>query len=321
MVEDKSKYFRSDSDRITISSLLDELENLLGKLDSNNKELAELILQKFDLIQSEIKKSNPNYQDSISTKSQLEYVEKRIRSHARVIINAIGGTEEYIARRNLELKKEDSWWWYLDQYLNEIQKKNLKKTLTISAFAVLLSSLVFLIYQQFFAPPPEVQARIRHEQNADRLIRDGDLDNALIEIQSALSYEPKNYELLIWQGVVLQRLNQVESSQKSFQDAKEAVANLEDFYLAKIYYEFNSGLIDEGLADAQKLIEINPESAEGYLYIGQAYEVQGAYAEAYQAYETASKNAEKSDNAEMIATIKVRMGMLLQTVPLYTPLQ
>jgi hypothetical protein len=56
MVEDKLKYLRSDFDRQTISSHLDELENLLGKLDSNNAELAELVLMKFDLIESEIKK-------------------------------------------------------------------------------------------------------------------------------------------------------------------------------------------------------------------------------------------------------------------------
>lgn len=321
MVEDKLKYLRSDFDRQTISSHLDELENLLGKLDSNNAELAELVLIKFDLIESEIKKNTPDRHVAFAYQTQLEYVEKRIRSHAQVIINAIGGTEQYISKRDQAGKKEDSWWWYLDQYIKEIQKKNLKKTLTIAAVLILLSIVVIVIYQQFFAPPPEVVARIRHEQAADRLISEGNLNSALLEIQSALSYEPKNYELLIWQGVVYQQLGDNESSLQSFQHAKDVIASLEDFYLTKTYYEFNAGLVDLGLADAQKLVEINPESTEGYLYIGQAYEFKGAFADAYKAYETASELAEKSDNAEMIATIKVRMGMLLQSVPLNTPLQ
>jgi tetratricopeptide (TPR) repeat protein len=321
MVEDKLKYLRSDFDRQTISSHLDELENLLGKLDSNNAELAELVLMKFDLIESEIKKNNPDRQVPFAYQTQLEYVENRIRSHAQVIINAMGGTEQYISRRDQAGKKEDSWWWYLDRYIKENQKKNFKKILTIAAVLILLSIVVIFIYQQFFAPPPEVLARIKHEQAADRLISDGNLNGALLEIQSALSYEPENYELLIWQGVVYQQLGDNELSQQSFQHAENIVTSMEEFYLTKTYYEFNGGLIDQGFADAQKLIEINPESAEGYLYIGQVYEIKGAYAEAYQAYETASELAEKSDNTEMIATIKIRMGMLLQTVPLNTPLQ
>ncbi len=321
MVEDKLKYLRSDFDRQTISSHLDELENLLGRLDSNNAELAEMVLNKFDLIHAEIKKNNPDHQVPFAYQTQLDYVEKRIRSNAQVIVNALGGTEKYNARRDQEGKKEESWWWYLDRYIKQIQKKNLKKSLTMAGIFILLSFAVIFIYQQFFAPPPEVQARIRHEQTADRLISAGDLDSALIEIQSALSYEPDNYELLIWQGVVFQQLGDNESSQQSFQQAKDVVASLEDYYLTKTFYEFNGGMFDLGLADAQKLVEINPESAEGYLYIGQAYEFKGAYADAYKAYETASELAEKSDNAEMITTIKVRMGMLLQTVPLNTPLQ
>jgi tetratricopeptide (TPR) repeat protein len=251
----------------------------------------------------------------------LEYVEKRIRSHAQVIINAMGGTEQYISRRDQAGKKEDSWWWYLDRYIKENQKKNIKKTLTIAAVLILLSIVIIFVYQQFFAPPPEVLARIQHEQTADRLISEGNLNSALVEINSALSYEPENYELLIWQGVVYQQLGDNESSQKSFQHAKDVIVSLEDFYLAKTYYEFNGGQVDLAFADAQKLIEINPESAEGYLYIGQVYEIKGAFSDAYKAYETASELAEKSDNAEMIATIKIRMGMLLQTVPLNTPLK
>ncbi len=132
MAEDKLKYLRSDFDRQTISSHLDELENLLGRLDSNNAELAEMVLNKFDLIHAEIKKNNPDHQVPFAYQTQLDYVEKRIRSNAQVIVNALGGTEKYSARRDQEGKKEESWWWYLDRYIKQIQKKNFKKSLTIA---------------------------------------------------------------------------------------------------------------------------------------------------------------------------------------------
>ena len=202
MVEDKLKYLRSDFDRQTISSHLDELENLLGRLDSNNAELAEMVLNKFDLIHAEIKKNNPDPQIPFAYQTQLDYVEKRIRSNAQVIVNALGGTEKYSARRDQEGKKKNHGGGISIVILSK-SRKRIKEFINHCWLYHFIVLAVIFIYQQFFAPPPEVQARIRHEQTADRLISAGDLDSALIEIQSALSYEPDNYELLIWQGVII----------------------------------------------------------------------------------------------------------------------
>jgi len=319
-IEDKLKYLRSDSERNTISSQLDEVENWLGKLDSKNTDLAEKILYQMDKIEKILNQTYADTEIPVSYQTQLQYINNRIRSHAQTIISAVGGVDQLKVKREQAGKKEDAWWWYLDNYVNNNYKKNFQKTLSIIGIIILVVTAVVILYEQFFAPPPEVKARIQHEQAADRLVESGDFDGALKEILAALEITPTSYELWIWQGVIHQKRGDQKAAQQAFLKGHELVEKLESYYLTKAYYEFISGLTDEGLADAQMLVAINPQSPEGFLYIGQAYENKGETAKALDAYEKASVLAENSDNAELIATIKVRMGMLMQTSPLNSPL-
>ena len=319
-IEDKLKYLRSDSERYTISNQLDEVENWLGKLDSKNMDLAEQILYKMDKIDLILSQTYPNTEIPVAYQTQLQYIHNRIRSHAQTIISAVGGVEQLKIKREQAGKKEDAWWWYLDNFVNNNLKKSVQKALKIIGIIVLVAVAVVFLYEQFFAPPPEVKARIQHEQAADRLVESGDFDGALSEIQAALEIVPGSYELWIWQGVIQQKRGDPDAAQQAFMKGHDLVDKLENYYLTKAYYEFISGLTDEGLADAQMLVAINPQSPEGFLYIGQAYESMGETTKALDAYEKASVLAENSDNAELIATIKVRMGMLMQTSPLKSPL-
>ncbi|MHB8135771.1 MAG: tetratricopeptide repeat protein [Anaerolineaceae bacterium] len=320
VIEDKLKYLRSDTERNTISNQLDDVENLLGKLDSKNMDLAERILYQMDKIDRILSQTYADTEIPVAYQTQLQYIYNRIRSHAQTIISAIGGVEQLKVKRERAGKKEDAWWWYLDNYVNNNFKKSVQKTFSIIGIIVLIAVAVVIIYEQFFAPPPEVKARIRHEQAADRLVESGDFDGALQEIQAALKIVPGSYELWIWQGVIQQKRGDQDAAQQAFLKGHDLVDKLENYYLTKAYYEFISGLTDAGLADAQMLVAINPQSPEGFLYIGQAYENLGETTKALDAYEKASVLAEKSDNAELIATIKVRMGMLMQTSPLKSPL-
>jgi cytochrome c-type biogenesis protein CcmH/NrfG len=317
--EDKLKYLRSDFERKTVSGQLEEVENWLGKLDSNNQTLAQKILDELDLIDKNIKNEFSGTEIPLQYQTQLNYIYQRIQTQAKMILSALGGTAQLKKKRQAAGKKEDAWWWYLDDYIRSNQKKSFRKTLTIVGIIAVLGAALFLVYERYFAPPPEVKARLAHEQAADRLVEAREFEAALAEIEAALVFDPDSYELWAWKGVIYLNLGDLDLAETAFQESQKLAGDQEAYYTTKAYFEFISGMVDAGLADAHKVVEINPQSAEGYMYIGQGYESKGELDKAYSAYEKASELAETSENAELIATIRVRMGMLLQSMPINAP--
>jgi len=70
-----------------------------------------------------------------------------------------------------------------------------------------------------------------------------------------------------------------------------------------------SGQTKTALADARAVIELNPDSAIGYLVLGQVNEGAGNYVEAVNAYTRASTLAEAQNKLEIAAIARVQLAM------------
>lgn len=79
------------------------------------------------------------------------------------------------------------------------------------------------------------------------------------------------------------------------------------------------GLLDDLLSEVDNILAVNPQSAEAYLYRGLVQEVQGQNSEAYKSLEKASILAEDQNKAQLVATIRMRMAMIMQSVAIPTP--
>ena len=186
--------------------------------------------------------------------------------------------------------------------------------LIISMFA-----FITLIYYQFFAPPPEVRARIRMEGNIDDLIDAGDYVTAMQEIELAIELTPDYFPLWIKKGVLAKVLGEEQTEIESYDQARILSNDPVLFYIerANIFMQF--GLQDDVLADAENLLEINPDSAEAYLFQGLVFETRGEGEKALKFFERALELAELQEDGQLAATIKVRMGMMMPLVPMLTP--
>jgi tetratricopeptide (TPR) repeat protein len=315
---DKLKYVKTSSNEKTLDQTLDELDSLIGKLDAKNKGIAIQILGLMDEVHNRFSDQIKFDNEGKPQNSQLGYLYKQIRKQAAVIVKAAGGESWFQKQRKETAFPEKAWWWYLDVYLAQKRKKSLLTMVRgFIIFAVIVAGIV-LAYQKWFAPPPEVRARLGYENQASLAIEDGRYEDALYAVNEALTYGPEQYSLWIQKGMLLLKLGDEDAAQKSFDQALALGIDMERYYIERVYNAMQFGMIDLAQEDINQLLKVNPESAEGYLFRGQILESEGDTIGAIQAYEKASQYAEQQEKIELMTTIRMRLGMLMQSAGLPT---
>lgn len=312
----KEKYFHKNDQHKSISSNLDEIETILGKLDGSQSPIAEKVFDIMDEIQEQ--KKFLHNDDKVKIETQFRYVTKRIYLSAKVLLKTIGGKEVLEEKRKAKGSNPDRWWWYLDLYLEDKRKRDLRRNGLIGLALLVVFALLALVYDRFLAPPPEVRARIDYETRIDDFIYAGDYVSAMSEMEGALAIAPNYYPLWIKKGVLAKVLGDEAVEKSSYDTAQQFVESPEYFYYerASIFMQF--GLYDDVLEDTDNLLAINAKSAEAYLYRGLVYEMREETSQALDAFEKAALLAEEQNNNQLVATIRVRMGMLMQSVSIPT---
>ncbi|MAT42697.1 MAG: hypothetical protein CL609_10170 [Anaerolineaceae bacterium] len=315
---DKLKYVKTSSNEKTLDQTLDELDSLIGKLDGKNKEVSIQILGLMDKVHNQFSDQIKFDHEGKPQNPQLGYLYKQIRKQASVIVKAVGGDSWFKTQRKNTSFPETAWWWNLDVYLAQKRKRSLLNMARgFIIFAVIVAGIIFA-YQKWFAPPPEVRARLGFENQASLAIEDGRYEDAIKAVDEALIYGPQQYSLWIQKGMLLLKLGELDAAQKSFDQALALGIDMERYYIERVYNAMQIGLIDLAQEDINQLLKVNPESAEAYLFRGQILESQGDNVGAIQAYEKASQYAEQQEKIELMTTIRMRLGMLMQAAELPT---
>ncbi len=118
--------------------------------------------------------------------------------------------------------------------------------------------------------------------------------------------------------MLLIALGEEEEAQQSFEKALSLGIDQERYYIERIYNAMQIGLMDLAQEDIDQLLIVQPDSAEAYLFRGQILESEGDTSGAIQAYEKASTYAEEQEKIELMTTIRMRLGMLMQSAGLPT---
>ncbi len=315
----KEKYFKKASEGSSINAKLDSIDSSLGIIDGKPTPLVERIFVSLDEIFDQAKELKSNEFEKLQLESQLNYLSKQIYRNAKTLLRAFGGKDKLITERKKRDIPSDHWWWFLDHHLEEKRKRNIKQILKGGLIVISVFAFITIIYYQFFAPPPEVRARIRLEGNIDDLIDLGDYDTAMQEIIPAIELTPDYFPLWIKKGVLAKVLGDEQTEYESYGQARELSNDLVLFYMERANVFMQFGLLDDVLADAENLQEINSDSAEAYLFQGLVFETRGEGEKALKFFERALELAELQGDGQLAATIKVRMGMMMPLVPMLTP--
>jgi len=291
---------------------LDELEARIGRLGYGLGDEALTIPALFDTVSTSLASFQAKGQAMRAEEARLETVSARFNRKAVVFLREIGGAGTLRDARRTYQPQPEHWWWYVDQLLAERRRKQTRRLLRLVAGVVAVLALLFALYQRFLAPDPLTRERLRHQHTAENLVLQGDIAGALSEVEQALAVAPGDPNLLIFKAVLEQELGQSMTAEETFAAAEAAFGDREAFFLARAQAYLLLDQAEAALADARSVVELNPESATGYVLLGRAYERLEDYRGAIFAYEQAIKLAEEQGDYQMAGATRVNMGILMQ---------
>jgi len=277
-------------------------------------EMLHLLDQANDLI-DELQARGINISSEVG---QFETLAAQFLKIKTVFIRNIGGPQKLANLRQERLPSEERWWWYVDIRLEQENKLKIIRLLRIFGLTILLLLIAALIYNRFFAPDPAVKASYGHQQEAENALMEGDFQIALDEVQNALDYTPEEPELYVLEGVIHEALGQEKEAESSFNSAQRLYEQPENFYNQRAIQYLMLNAPQRALDDTETALEINPESALAYLYQGQAYEKLGEIDLAIQSYKRADEFAQKTDNVQLQAIIRINLSNIYQAITMPT---
>jgi tetratricopeptide (TPR) repeat protein len=226
-------------------------------------------------------------------------------------LKRIGGAEVLAERR----EEPAAWWWHIDDLVQEQRQERGRRVLFWILGIAIGVALLVLGYRQFLAPDPETVKVVGHEMDAETLvIREGDLTAALEEINAGLSYAADNPQLLIFKGVLEESLGNEEAAADVYAEAQQLMEDEEDFLVNRAERYLMVGNAEGVLTDAQRLLEINPDSARAYYFRGAVAEQREEWSTAYTNYKTASELAMESGEPDFYVFVRTRMADVMNRI-------
>jgi tetratricopeptide (TPR) repeat protein len=294
--------------------LLKTLETRIAKLAELNAETALEIPGLFDQLDDGMAELQDRGMNLSSELGQFETLSAQFKKKRALFLRRIGGPAVLQqARTGLQLK-ESHWWWYVDHSLAQESKQQTVRWLKILGITAAVLLVIILLYQQFLAPDPTVRASYGYRQNAENAILNGDYETALQEVENAITNTPDYPELYVLRGLLQDKLEQPEAASQSFETARGIFTTDDQFYNQRSAYYLMMGDAQSALADAQAALAVNPDSAYSYLYMAQAYELQGEKEKAIESYEQADAIAQKTENIQLQAIIRVSLSGAYQSI-------
>jgi tetratricopeptide (TPR) repeat protein len=303
-----------------------ELRDLLTTLEMRVAKLKEIspgdaleILPLMDQARERLEALKAAGANASSEDSQFESLLLQLDKKRSVFLNRVGGPTALRQSRMERQPDKSAWWWFIDQGLAEERQSKIKRWAIIGTIVVALLIILVVVYNQFLAPSPEFQTGIGFQQTAESQLISGEYEEALTSVNQAIQYLPDYAELFVLRGVLYEILDTPDLAEQSYRLAREMSADEEAFYNVRAKYFLLAGLAESGMADAQKALSLNPDSAVSLMFIAQAYEMQGDISKAIEYYELASAAAEASNDPTLQVMARMQMATLLQQFNLASP--
>jgi tetratricopeptide (TPR) repeat protein len=307
----------------TLEALRQELQTLevqVNRLQDCSAPRALAILQSLDRVTETIAQLSASNVALGSEATQFETILAQLKRRRRLFVTRAGGAAAFQAARQQHRPAPANWWWFLDEQTQQEQRDTTRRWLRYAVLAVALLAVLGLIYRQFFAPDPTFVAAYGLNQDAENNLIAGNLDQALADATAALEYTPNDPALYVLKGVIEQTLQQEEASRKSFEAALQLLGDRQvDFYVNRAGLYNMAGKFELALADADRALALDPDSANSYLIRAQAYEALGDIPQAIESYELASEAAERIGDSQINVIARVSLGQLLQKPQFPTP--
>jgi tetratricopeptide (TPR) repeat protein len=302
----QKKLSRADELRETLSSL----EERRVDLKSMDSAQALLLLGDLDTVYHLFEQLEATNQDLIPERGRFRSVQGYLKRSAARLLKTLGGPAALAEARPRPDPTPEQWWWDIDTIVAAQRRRLRRRVLIGVGIVALLIGGIILVFNTILAPSPEVVARIQAENAAFAAIDAGNYQQALAVIETGLQAVPDDPGLSIFQGVLQEVLGDEAGAAQSFERTQAGLADPQYFYFSRCQLYLRLNQPEKAEADAQAAINIDKNSAEAWLLLGQALETQSKTVKAMQAYQLASDLGIEHGNNEVVVLARLGLGRL-----------
>jgi tetratricopeptide (TPR) repeat protein len=290
---------------------LARLEGHMPQIGNGDRAQAAEILALLDKADALIEEITAHGADLGPELSRFQTVTQQLDRKMGAFLRQIGGAEKLARLRAGQDPPSRRPWWYIDRRLAAQQKSQRQKLLLTGGIAVAVLALLGGLYALFLAPDEATRERYRYEQDAETSLMGGDYAEALAQAEVGLSYAPGDPELLVLKGALLELLDQKTEAELVFEQAKASYDDAEAFLSERGQVYMVANRPDLARDDADALIQINADSAIGYLQRGNANAALGDVSQAIEDLETASELAAAAGQTELQGLARIQLANLM----------
>ncbi len=276
---------RLHQDIVKMLTLRDGMEELLIKLEKKGTNLA-------------------------AEKSRLESFDVIIKDKAKMVYRNLATFLNPLPYREERKIPLSHWWWYLDELVKERKTRLRKKWLIRGGIAALVILAAYIVMVKVIPGPKQ---SVIYQGEAERLYKEGKLDEAIEIYKKAFSLDPEDSSILLMLGMIYEDKGMLQMKNHYFEEAGLLFPKRIDFYNSRGMIYLQQGKLDKAALDAEKALEIDTNNAFSHFLQGNIYEAEDKIAEAISEYQIVS---DLDQSPQLTAMARFKMGMMMQRAPL-----
>jgi tetratricopeptide (TPR) repeat protein len=306
----------------------DELRDLLGVAEKRlanvrgSGESALALLRELDRIAVLWPELEAQGMDLRPEAGRWETIQRAVRQKAGPLLaelKRLGGIEKLRAAEYPA--GTDAPWWNIDAYVRQRNRASTRRLLLSLAIIVIGAvGLYFLLFRVLFPVDPKVQESVRRVGAGEQLIQqDGDFAAALAEFEAAAAATPDDPDVWLRVGAAREQLGNAPAAQEAFDRARSLSASDLDFHRARGAAYLAFGLIDPADQELRQALTLKYDDAQSWYLLANVYESRRQTTEAIGALDKASQYAAETNQNELTAMARYRMGLLMQQLQMSVP--
>jgi len=311
---------RANSPADNLRRDLDEAEKLVTRI---RPESVEPLLLTLDRIDTEFDRLANSEMDLRPEQSRWDSLIQRVNTQAAAIAGAAAKGPRYPRLRKTHAigpVTEFSFWWFLDQEASRQRRQMLVRLGTILGTVLGGLLLAYWVMQTFFPPDPldVLYADVMYQ--LDQYSMEQNWPDALAVIDANLEQLAAEPDMLIWRGVLEERLDHPEIAKENLDQARIMLAGREVLYWNTLANRrLQTGDLDGAEPTLAQALALDPENPQTYFLMGGLAEARGENSLAIEYYNHVFDLAE-ADDPQLAVIARVRVSQLMQ-MPAVFPTQ
>lgn len=297
---------------------LDRAERLTPSLTGDNVEEFLLLL---DHLEEQLKQLEPSGLDMRPERTRLLSIHSRLERKPRELVSAASKAGGLATLRQRH-PPATGFWWQLDGVVAAQRRKQFRRLFTtLGVIALVLGGLYFVV-ETFFPPDPNVVAVSEATGRLTDYALTGDWEGALAVIDATKArLTVPDVEILMWEGVVAERLGLQARSEAALAEARALVGEEgEALYWVNLgNIQLMSNDLEAAQVAADRALALDENEAQAYFLLGSIAESRGDAQAAIVNYERTFELAADA-NPQLAVLSRIRLGTLLQSGAGFQPL-